>query len=313
MLEVSVILPNYNHSNFLDKRLQSILNQTYQNFELIILDDCSTDNSKEIIEKYRSHERVSYIEYNEVNGGTPFKQWDKGISKAKGTFIWIAESDDYCEPNFLAELIPPMKNDADLVLAFCQSLFVSPDERIVGRSEAENLSKKMGGRDFLRRYLLGSNSIDNVSMAVFRKDVISSISSEYKNFKYCGDWLLYANICLKGSVFISGKYLNYYLRHNKSVSTSSSKMGYDFLEGNKIFHFIKNNVQVEDNDILKALNQRINRYIELKDEFHGNLKKDVMKSILDLDPSMRRLMQKRMSIRTIQKALLAIKDSVFSF
>ena len=71
---VSVIVPNYNYARFLPKRLETILNQTYTNFEVIILDDCSSDNSKEIIEYYRKNPHTSQIVYNTHNSGSPFKQ-----------------------------------------------------------------------------------------------------------------------------------------------------------------------------------------------------------------------------------------------
>ena len=61
---ISVIVPNYNHAKYLDERLLSILQQTYENYELIILDDNSTDNSKEIIEKYRQNPHVAKVYYN---------------------------------------------------------------------------------------------------------------------------------------------------------------------------------------------------------------------------------------------------------
>ena len=57
MIQISVIIPNYNHAVFLKERIESVLNQTYTNFELIILDDCSTDNSRDIIEFYRQHHK----------------------------------------------------------------------------------------------------------------------------------------------------------------------------------------------------------------------------------------------------------------
>jgi glycosyltransferase involved in cell wall biosynthesis len=73
---VSVIIPNYCHSQFLVQRIESVLNQTYQNFEVIILDDCSPDAgaSKAVIEKYRGNPHVSHIVYNEENSGSTFKQ-----------------------------------------------------------------------------------------------------------------------------------------------------------------------------------------------------------------------------------------------
>jgi len=106
---VSVIIPNYCHSRYLDERLTSVLNQTYPYFEIIILDDCSPDNgaSKAVIEKYRENPHVSHIIYNEVNSGSPFKQWQKGFDLAKGDYIWIAESDDSCDCRLLEVLTKP--------------------------------------------------------------------------------------------------------------------------------------------------------------------------------------------------------------
>ena len=83
MPAVSVIVPNYNHARFLRKRIDSILNQTFQDFELILLDDCSTDESRSILSEYASDPRVR-LELNEVNSGSPFKQWNKGIRIARG-------------------------------------------------------------------------------------------------------------------------------------------------------------------------------------------------------------------------------------
>ena len=130
---VSVIVPNYNHSRFLDQRIQSILNQTYKNFELIILDDCSPDNgaSKSVIEKYRDNPHVSHIVYNESNSGSTFKQWDKGINLSKGDLVWIAESDDYCEPTFLETLVHEFERDSQLSLAYTLLRKVDAEGRLI--------------------------------------------------------------------------------------------------------------------------------------------------------------------------------------
>ena len=113
---VTVIIPNFNHARFLDERIRSVLNQTYQDFEVMILDDCSTDNSLEVINRYKNHPKVTQIVVNEQNSGSPFKQWQKGISMAKGELIWIAESDDSCEPTFLETLVKRCQ-DREVVLA----------------------------------------------------------------------------------------------------------------------------------------------------------------------------------------------------
>ncbi len=74
---VSVIVPNYNHASYLVARIESILNQTYQDFELILLDDCSTDDSREVLLKYKDNPKVTHLVFNEQNSGSPFIQWQK--------------------------------------------------------------------------------------------------------------------------------------------------------------------------------------------------------------------------------------------
>ncbi len=77
MPAVSVIVPNYNHAPFLEQRIASILEQTFQDFELILIDDGSTDNSRDIMERYRSNPHVSHILFGESNSGSAFLQWNK--------------------------------------------------------------------------------------------------------------------------------------------------------------------------------------------------------------------------------------------
>ena len=124
---VSVIIPNYNHAAFLKQRIESVLNQTFQDFELIILDDCSTDNSKEIIEEYRSNPKVKSIVYSKMNSGSPFEQWRKGIVLAKGEYVWIAESDDWASLDFLHELISNLSKKKNVGICFCDSNWVDND------------------------------------------------------------------------------------------------------------------------------------------------------------------------------------------
>ncbi|MGI4804090.1 MAG: glycosyltransferase family 2 protein, partial [Janthinobacterium lividum] len=118
---VSVIIPNYNHAVFLQERIESVLFQSYRNFEVIILDDASQDTSKEIIESYRSHPQITQLIYNNENTGNPFLQWKKGFELAKGKYIWIAESDDNCNPLFLETLTSILEKDKSLSIVYTDS------------------------------------------------------------------------------------------------------------------------------------------------------------------------------------------------
>ena len=151
---VSVIVPNYNHAPYLRQRLDSIFNQTFQDFEVIILDDCSTDNSKEIIEEYRNRPQVSHVVYNETNSGSPFKQWAKGFDLAQGEYIWIAESDDWAELNFLEETVQRIKKN-DVNLVFTNSFIVTPEKQTIDINIQED--RVFNGRWLLRKKMIFQN------------------------------------------------------------------------------------------------------------------------------------------------------------
>src|SRR5690606_11887901 len=123
--KVSVIVPNYNHAPFLKDRLDSIFRQEFEDYEVILLDDCSTDGSREIIESYRDHEKVSHVVLKERNSGSTFQQWKKGIELAKGEYIWIAESDDVADSKLLRSLVERLDEDATVGIAYCQSLVIN--------------------------------------------------------------------------------------------------------------------------------------------------------------------------------------------
>lgn len=125
--KVSVIVPNYNYEKYLKMRMESVLNQSYPIYEIIFLDDASTDGSARIAQGYLEEgSSVKFIK-NEVNSGSVFNQWVKGLRIARGDYLWIAEADDICEGTFLEELISRFEKDKDVVLAYCQSKQIDED------------------------------------------------------------------------------------------------------------------------------------------------------------------------------------------
>jgi len=232
---VSIIVPNFNHEAFLEQRLESVFNQTYQNFEVILLDDCSTDNSKEILSKYAKNPKVSHCIFNETNSGNTFIQWNKGIALAKGEFIWIAESDDFCELNFLEVLIQPMLQNNKVVLSYCQSNRVNEKGSVTGNwlDHTNDLDTElflsdfiMKGNEFIERFLIYKNVIPNASALVFRKDeVLNKIGSLNTNstLKYCGDWLFYFQLAANKEISYHAKLLNNFRYHSGSVIANATR------------------------------------------------------------------------------------------
>src|SRR5262249_37278880 len=99
MPKVSVILPSYNYARYLPERIESSLAQTVGDFELIIIDDASTDDSRAVIARY-ADPRIRTI-LCDVNGGHAYRRWNDAAREARGEFLLFAGADDTCEPTML--------------------------------------------------------------------------------------------------------------------------------------------------------------------------------------------------------------------
>ena len=134
--KISVIIPTYNRENLIGKAITSALNQTYKNLEVLIIDDGSTDNTKEIIDKF-SDKRVKYIKLKENLGGSNAR--NIGIKMATGKFISFQDSDDIFYPNKLEFQINNLINKKS-VLDFCKIkvIFNSSLQYIIPHEYQEN-------------------------------------------------------------------------------------------------------------------------------------------------------------------------------
>ena len=224
--KISVILPNYNHSRFLGERVNSILNQTRQDFELIILDDCSSDDSHKMLEQWKNHPRVSHFIMNEKNSGSTFKQWKMGMQLAVGEWIWIAESDDVAHPDFLQSMMELVERDAEIKIAFCRSNRIDENGNPkginrwgeIGSPERWNSEFVAQGKDECIDYLVKRNTIPNASAVIFRKQAALKHIDAVLPFRYCGDWLFWALLANEGKVAYSPLLLNSFRRYASATS-----------------------------------------------------------------------------------------------
>lgn len=127
MPKISVIIPVYNTEKYLDKCIQSILNQTFGDFEIIAIDDGSTDSSLEILKKYEKDQR--FIIIHKENEGQAVAR-NIGIKKATGKYITFVDSDDYIDKNMLEDLYH-LVQEKDADIAICDILKESEREKIV--------------------------------------------------------------------------------------------------------------------------------------------------------------------------------------
>lgn len=237
---VSVVIPNYNHAKFLKKRIDTVLSQTYQDFNLIILDDCSLDNSKEIIEQYRYNHKVSYIIYNELNSGAVFKQWKRGVELAKGDYIWVAESDDFAAPTFLETMVQELDKRPEVGIVYSNSVIVDEYERPfdswakrrkkICRVDKWKADYTAIGIAEIQSLLLYNCTINNASAVLFRRNLLVQHLDTIATFRYVGDWYAYMAILKDSNLTYVHQDLNFYREHQKNASMQSYENGMQFYE-----------------------------------------------------------------------------------
>jgi glycosyltransferase involved in cell wall biosynthesis len=275
MDKVSVIIPNFNHASFLQERIESVLSQTYRNFEVIILDDCSTDNSKQVIESFRHNTNISHIIFNECNGGSPFSQWEKGIKLAKGKYIWIAESDDYCDRNFLEVALKKLEeNKAQIFVA--KSIRVDERSKYLDEFEwwYEDLNKERWRNDYVndsidevKNYLSRKCTIVNASAVVFenRKDLLNYLS-QLKSFRSCGDWLFWLMYLHNSKSITYSTHTSNYFRSHATTTRANISFARNF-EVLRIYKWVCQNVLNERESL-----RLISYYFSVHLRFHSRKK-----------------------------------------
>lgn len=252
-MKVSVIIPNYNHFQYLKQRIESILNQTFSDFELIILDDCSTDNSRDIIDDYTSRFQNITSYYNNINSGSPFIQWDSGVNKAKGEFIWIAESDDFSSPTFLEKTTAILNENKNIGLVYCASkvfdelkkteYFASEKKTYFSRSKWKNNYYNTGKKEILESLYL-VNTINNVSSVLFRKSKYIKAGLAGRSMKYCGDWFLYIRILFISDIAYIAEPLNNFRLHSNSSFHCYFNNNTYLKEVVKVYSYVKENLRL---------------------------------------------------------------------
>ncbi|HFQ82010.1 MAG TPA: glycosyltransferase [Desulfobacterales bacterium] len=232
---VSVVVPNYNYEQYIRERLQSIINQSYPVYEIIVLDDASTDKSLKVIQDTLKSQPIDYrVIINRENSGSVFKQWKKGIDLARGTHIWLAEADDSCSDEFLDEAITGFNNHG-VVLSYCESRQMDEEGLITANNYHEYVADidtrhwqsafVKDGAEEIAGALSVKNTIPNVSGVVFERSCLKSVLREHfeliKTYRVAGDWLVYVLVLKYGKIAFSPLPLNFHRRHQGGVTIGS--------------------------------------------------------------------------------------------
>jgi len=188
---VSVIIPTYNRAHLIGRAIQSVLNQTYQNFEVIVVDDGSTDNTEEIVKGFNDS-RICYIRHSENRGASATR--NAGIEGAHGEYIAFLDSDDEWLPEKIKRQMQAFeRSDPQVGVIYTGAIFVNQHGEAIAGYEAPEL------RGSVLRELLISNQIrGGGSSVVAKRDHLNRIGGFDEALPACEDWDLWlrlARIC----------------------------------------------------------------------------------------------------------------------
>lgn len=257
---VSVVVPFYNHKRFINERINSITNQTIKDIEVIILDDASTDGSKPKLKNVAVKNSYRAI-FNNLNSGSPFAQWSKGVSAAKADIVWIAEGDDSCDQNFIETLLPAFNDQlvnisAARTIMMNESGVTNPNalDHYLNNAYQDkfNTSYVMDGFEEINQQFGAVCTLVNASSLLIRKSSLGSALISAQTFRMAGDWLVYLECLKNGKLSYSIHTQNYFRRHSQSQVHKLEGTETYFKEREKITSFVVENYSVDRNFLRKA-------------------------------------------------------------
>lgn len=231
---VSVIVTSYNHSQYLTRRMDSLLNQSYENIEVIAIDDCSTENNVEILRRYESHPKVRLV-VQEKNLGL-VQSMNKGIELSSGQYVLVAQCDDDCAPQMIQCLVAALQTQPSAGMAFCRSQLIDGLDKNLGEDivDMERTFQRRCADDTLlssaemSRFLLYACVIPNMSALLMRRDCLDEIGGITEEFAVCVDWDLFFRTAKKYDFAYVAKPLNRFRQHANSIrSTTKSRITYE--------------------------------------------------------------------------------------
>ena len=265
MPKVTIVIPNCNHARFLDRRFQSVLDQTEQDFEIIYIDDGSADGSDLVFSKYRGDKRVHGI-FNPTPSGIPCRQWNRGIRAGSGEYIWIAESDDWADPRLLETLVTRLDSLPNAGIAYCQSRIADENDHTVSSclDITDDLDSARWSRDFTNngrdecgRYLFVRNTIPNASAVVFRRSIYKRAGGADETMRLGGDWLTWIKMLMISDITFVKEPLNYFRKHAGSVRYQAMKDGTYLVESERVRNYLKKRLPIPRQSLWQARKERL--------------------------------------------------------
>jgi glycosyltransferase involved in cell wall biosynthesis len=227
---ISICLPTFNSVKFLEKRINSILAQTFTNWHIINVDSGSTDGTVELLKNLVPQKKITYI----VHPPGLYQSWNRCLDFAQGKYIHFATSDDYEERQFYEKMVSALQR-TKARLIHCHYLVIDGQNRLLWRSKDTNwLSKKFGfvhsrtySRDrtveFMGNLFLGP-SIGTANSMLIHADVFNEWGRWPENYGAIGDWLWYMLTCLEEDFFCLDEELVSWRLHQNQTTKNYARM-----------------------------------------------------------------------------------------
>lgn len=211
---VSVIIPSYNFAKYIGKAIESVISQTYPLWELIIVDDGSTDDTKQVVESYLGDKRISY--YYQQNAGQA-KAKNTAIKAAKGEYVAVLDADNICTNDRLEVAVGFLDGNPSYGLCHSDITTINEQGELISQ---DNMARYSG---YTVNELLKDNFIA-INTAVMRLDLVTAISGFNESIRRADDYEFCLRFCLKHKIkYIDKKLCLYRVMENQISSDSSGR------------------------------------------------------------------------------------------
>lgn len=216
---VSICIPAFNAENFIKRTLESVLNQTYRNIEIILTDDCSKDSTVSIINSF-SDKRICLYQ-NENNLGVE-KNWNKALKLSKGKYCKMMGADDILYPTCLDEQISIFQNpnNNNVVLVSSHKNVINEDDKLLMTRRFPGNGKYNGIIAFKKSLRRGTNLIGEPVAGLFRKEILDKTGYYNGENLYAIDIDLWSRMLKHGHLYVVDKVLYAFRISKKSLSTN---------------------------------------------------------------------------------------------
>ena len=210
---VTIYITNYNYGNYIEESIESVLNQTYYNYELIIIDDGSTDNSFEILKKYKSYDKIKII-YQKQKGLTATN--NVALRNSNGVYIVRLDADDYLDENAIELMVNELDKNKKIALVF-------PDYTLIDRDG--NRIKKIKRHNFDNEVKLFDQPAHG-ACTLIRVDILKKLGGYDEEFDRQDGYSLWLKVIRQFKVKNINKSLFYYRQHNTNLTQNEKKLLY---------------------------------------------------------------------------------------